>query len=74
MKGNTIIKTIEGVVEGHDTTQIEYSSATFNPFSPINRKAQEAKKPKIIIENDAVTESTKGGGRASYLQTRLTAA
>lgn len=73
VKGNTIIKTIKGEVQDLESQEIEYSSATFNPFSAENRKTQESKMQKVYKENDAVTESTRGGGRASDLQSRLTA-
>lgn len=41
VKGNTIIRTIKGEFQDRDTQEIEYSSATFNPFSAENRKVQE---------------------------------
>jgi hypothetical protein len=72
VKGNTIIRTIKGASPDRDAQEVEYSSATFNPFSADNRKTQESKLPKTYKERDAVTESTRGGGRASPLQDRLT--
>ena len=73
VKGNTIVKTIKGEILDRDTQEIEYSSATFNPFSAENRRTQETDIQKVLKENDAVTQSTRGGGRASHLQSRLTA-
>lgn len=43
IKGNTIIRTIKGEFADRDTQEITYSSATFNPFSAENRRAQERK-------------------------------
>merc|ERR1712046_480311 len=55
-----------------DSQEIEYSAATFNPFSQDNIKTQESKMQKIYKENDAVMERTRGSGRASNLQSILT--
>lgn len=73
ISGNTIIKNVKNKhKELADSQEIQYSSATFNPFSAINRKTQEAKIQKVYLENDSVTHNTKGDGIASELQDRLT--
>lgn len=68
IQGNTVIKTIKSVhKELEDSQEIQYSAATFNPFSAVNRKTQETKIRKVYKENDAITANTKGEGIASEL-------
>jgi len=68
VKGNTVIKTIKSPhKELTDSQEIQYSTATFNPFSAVNRKTQEAKISKVYKENDSITSDTKGEGLASEL-------
>lgn len=71
-RGNTVIRNIKGRVEDFNSQEIEYSTATFNPFSVENVRAANKKITKVYKENDAVTQETIGKGSPSNLQAELT--
>ena len=66
-KGNTIVRTIKGETKELTRQEIEYSSATFNPFDKENVKLASANMRKVFKENDGVTKATIGEGDASNL-------
>ena len=71
-RGNTVIRNIKGRVEDLNSQEIEYSTATFNPFSVENVRNANKKITKVYKENDGVTMETIGKGKASNMQAELT--
>lgn len=55
-QGNTVVRTIKGETEQLNTAEVQYSTATFNPFDVENRKLAEGNYRKLYKESDDVTK------------------